>query len=89
MLSSNSAIALFCNWYLAHRLEHTNGHFLSGIWTEKDLPARQRFGPYEGTVTTDRREATQSGYSWEVSGMYVYKVHTCLMFIESGPVIGW
>ena len=43
--------------------------FDSGIWTEKDLPARQRFGPYEGIVTNDKREATNSGYSWEVSGI--------------------
>ena len=41
----------------------------SGIWTEKDLPKRQRFGPYEGIVTKDKREATNSGYSWEVSGI--------------------
>ena len=41
----------------------------SGIWTEKDLPKRQRFGPYEGIVTKDKREATNSGYSWEVRGI--------------------
>ena len=40
---------------------------MSGIWTEKDLPARLRLGPYEGIVTMDRRQATDSGYSWEVS----------------------
>ncbi|KAF0301933.1 Histone-lysine N-methyltransferase PRDM9 [Amphibalanus amphitrite] len=38
----------------------------TGIWTEKDLPARLRFGPYEGIVTADRRQATDSGYSWEI-----------------------
>ena len=68
--------------------------FDSGIWTEKDLPARQRFGPYEGLVTNDRREATNSGYSWEVRGRYGYlnigihtqeivsKLHTLLLIVS-------
>ena len=42
---------------------------VSGMWTEKDLPKRQRFGPFEGIVTKNKREATNSGYSWEVSGI--------------------
>ena len=44
-------------------------HLIVGVLTEKDLPSRQRFGPYEGTISNNRRQARISGYNWEVRWM--------------------
>ncbi|XP_043221236.1 zinc finger protein 37A-like isoform X3 [Amphibalanus amphitrite] len=38
----------------------------TGVWTERDVPARVRFGPYDGTITTGQRQAKTTGYSWEI-----------------------
>ncbi|XP_043223725.1 zinc finger protein 271-like isoform X7 [Amphibalanus amphitrite] len=38
----------------------------TGVWTEKDVPARQRLGPYEGTLTTEQARARTPGYKWQI-----------------------
>ncbi|XP_043228341.1 zinc finger protein 2-like isoform X1 [Amphibalanus amphitrite] len=38
----------------------------TGVLAEKNLPARQRFGPYEGTLTTDEPRTGTAGYRWKV-----------------------
>ncbi|KAF0307631.1 putative histone-lysine N-methyltransferase PRDM7 [Amphibalanus amphitrite] len=38
----------------------------TGVWADRDLPARHRLGPYEGTLSTDRRQARTTGYRWKI-----------------------
>ena len=37
-----------------------------GVFTEKEIPARTKFGPYGGIRVTDPGKAHQSGYCWQV-----------------------
>ncbi|KAF0307556.1 putative histone-lysine N-methyltransferase PRDM7 [Amphibalanus amphitrite] len=38
----------------------------TGVWADKDIPARHRLGPYEGTLSTDRRQVRTTGYRWKI-----------------------
>ncbi|XP_043237215.1 zinc finger protein 316-like isoform X3 [Amphibalanus amphitrite] len=38
----------------------------TGVLAEKDLPARQRLGPYEGILTTEQGQARTTGYRWQI-----------------------
>ena len=38
-----------------------------GVWTNWMIPKNSRFGPYEGDVIRDSKEAEKSGYAWMVS----------------------
>lgn len=37
-----------------------------GVWTNWMIPKNSRFGPYEGDVIRDSKEAEKSGYAWMV-----------------------
>ena len=38
-----------------------------GVWTNWMIPKNSRFGPYEGDIIRDSKEAERSGYAWMVS----------------------
>ncbi|XP_043202225.1 histone-lysine N-methyltransferase PRDM9-like isoform X2 [Amphibalanus amphitrite] len=46
----------------------TNPASGTGVLAEKDIPARQRLGPYEGTLTTEQGQARSrtTGYRWQI-----------------------
>ncbi|XP_043202223.1 histone-lysine N-methyltransferase PRDM9-like isoform X3 [Amphibalanus amphitrite] len=44
----------------------TNPASGTGVLAEKDLPARQRLGPYEGILTTEQSQARTTGYRWQI-----------------------
>lgn len=37
-----------------------------GVWTNRDIPCRSVFGPYEGEITKDAEKAHSTGYAWQV-----------------------
>ncbi|KAF0311555.1 putative histone-lysine N-methyltransferase PRDM7 [Amphibalanus amphitrite] len=43
-------------------------YLIPGVLAEKDIPARQRLGPYEGTLTTEQGQARSrtTGYRWQI-----------------------
>ncbi|XP_043199346.1 histone-lysine N-methyltransferase PRDM9-like isoform X7 [Amphibalanus amphitrite] len=46
--------------------QSTNPASGTGVLAEKDLPARQRLGPYEGILTTEQSQARTTGYRWQI-----------------------
>ncbi|XP_043237184.1 histone-lysine N-methyltransferase PRDM9-like isoform X5 [Amphibalanus amphitrite] len=48
--------------------QSTNPASGTGVLAEKDIPARQRLGPYEGTLTTEQGQARSrtTGYRWQI-----------------------
>lgn len=37
-----------------------------GVWSNKLIPNRSRFGPYEGEIIRDADKAHSTGYAWQV-----------------------
>ncbi|XP_043237203.1 histone-lysine N-methyltransferase PRDM9-like isoform X2 [Amphibalanus amphitrite] len=46
--------------------QSTNPASGTGVLAEKDLPARQRLGPYEGILTTEQSQTRTTGYRWQI-----------------------
>ena len=37
-----------------------------GVWSNKLIPNRSRFGPYEGEIIRNADKAHSTGYAWQV-----------------------
>ena len=40
-----------------------------GVWTKIAIPKNARFGPYEGDIIKEAKDAEKSGYAWQVCNL--------------------